>query len=646
MQNIPQSLSMIKRRAAGWRAPLRAGAVVLLVLALGVALPMAHGEEDVILADGVSVGPEPVLVPPHANAGAFEGGATGTAEDAGEQFNGDNVRIRGGEFDIPTDALPSPLFSAVPFTQQMLRFEEFGTRPLPPSGSVTPGVPFPLPADAESSPAGLALDTFLAQGIYPYPTRQAYTAGLNPWKAAIEGFLGYTLSQPPAEGRPPGDDWAHQRWEEFFPQVYFTTAQAGARPNGGLRNVYQLHGYSKGEFAPGGLYHNTTGQPGFAGTTAGIPVRFHPNMPVQDPNAVWTWDGTLPPKLLMVRYGEPVLMRHYNALPIDPAANMGFGLHTITTHLHNGHHPAESDGYTNAFFFPGQFYDYRWPIVLAGYDSINTNASDPRAGTPDGQGGIQRLRGDWRETMSTLWFHDHMLDFTAQNVYKGNAAMMNIYSALDRGREPATVAEAQGTVWMPGYGCHYANSAHVNLCLPSGSELDWGNRDYDVNLLIADKAWDQSGQLFFNIFNAEGFLGDQILTNGLWKPYFNVRARRYRFRVLNGSVSRYFKLALVTDTNQRVPFYMVANDGNLMEHAVHFPNGELPEQGIAERYDIVVDFSQFAPGTRIYMVNLLEHEDGRGPRRAIALENVLSGAYRAVIDRNRWDGGIRPSGSF
>ena len=168
---------------------------------------------------------------------------------------------------------------------------------------------------------------------------------------------------------------------------------------------------------------------------------------------------------------------------------------------------------------------------------------------------------------------------------------------------------------MPGYGCHYANPTNVNLCLPSGSELDWGNRDYDVNLLIADKAWDQDGQLWFNIFNAEGFLGDQILTNGLWKPYFNVRARRYRFRVLNASVSRYFKLALVTDTNQPVPFYMVANDGNLMEHAVHFPNGELPELGMAERYDIVVDFSQFAPGTRIYMVNLLEHEDGRRPQQ-------------------------------
>ena len=102
-------------------------------------------------------------------------------------------------------------------------------------------------------------------------------------------------------------------------------------------------------------------------------------MPVQDHKALWTFDGTFPPKLLMGRYGEAILMRHYNALPIDPSANRGFGLHTITTHEHNGHNPAESDGYTNAFFFPGQFYDYRWPMQLAGYDTINTTADDPRA---------------------------------------------------------------------------------------------------------------------------------------------------------------------------------------------------------------------------------------------------------------------------
>lgn len=52
-------------------------------------------------------------------------------------------------------------------------------------------------------------------------------------------------------------------------------------------------------------------------------------------------------------------------------------------------------------------------MVLAGHDSINVDATDPRAGSPDGKGGITNIQGDYRETMSTHWFHDHMLDFTA-----------------------------------------------------------------------------------------------------------------------------------------------------------------------------------------------------------------------------------------
>ena len=94
----------------------------------------------------------------------------------------------------------------------------------------------------------------------------------------------------------------------------------------------------------------------------------------------------MPPKLLMARYGEPILFRHYNGLPIDGAKNGGFGYHTITTHEHNGHNPAESDGFAAAYFYPGQYFDYRWPMVLAGHDSINTDATDPWAGAPERRG--------------------------------------------------------------------------------------------------------------------------------------------------------------------------------------------------------------------------------------------------------------------
>jgi FtsP/CotA-like multicopper oxidase with cupredoxin domain len=626
-----------------------------------------------------------------ANEGSFEGGVTGTFHDPGEANA--VAAAQQTNASVPTNGRPSPLFGARSFTQKMLLFEEFGRESLDPSAPV-PAMSFPVPTMgsapeqdpsdfAMSGPAGAALETFLAQpGIAPFPMQFSNTMEENPWKLEIEDFLGRPLDTPPAEGRPPGQGWSHQRWNEFHPQVFFKTVQAGSRMNGGFRDRLQLHRYELGEFGPGGLYHNTAGVPATEGTTKGIAIRFHPNMPVQNHKALWTFDGTLPPKLGMARYGEAVLMRHYNALPIDPAANRGFGLHTISTHEHNDHTGAESDGFTNAFFFPGQFYDYRWPMQVAGYDTINTTATDPRMATPCSPGetlfvndanpglktcenGSIKLRGDWRETMSTHWFHDHMLDFTAQNVYKGNAAMRNMYSALDRGKEDFEDG--------------------VNLRFPSGTALNWGNRDYDVNLLVSDKAWDREGQLWFNIFNLDGFVGDQVLANLLWHPYLDVRARRYRFRILNGSVSRYFRIALAHQVNgdsgeipgppgsgvsfNRVPFHMIANDGNIMEHAVPFTGsmdldgdgdlldhkGQLPTQGIAERYDIVVDFSKYGimPGDKLYFVNVLEHTTGRRPGTHVPLEAILSEQYkpRMVDDDNdgvadRWVGGDPGVGKF
>jgi len=47
-----------------------------------------------------------------------------------------------------------------------------------------------------------------------------------------------------------------------------------------------------------------------------------------------------------------------------------------------------------------------------------------------------------------------------------------------------------------------------------------GNLDYDVNLMLADKAWDGNGQLAFDIFDTDGFLGDMMTVNLVYKPYF------------------------------------------------------------------------------------------------------------------------------
>ena len=581
--------------------------------------------------------------------------------------------LAGAKTNVPTDLEVSPLFTAQPYTQKMLRFEEFDMQPLPETGA-DQTKPFEAPTECDITPDAGTMDALLAAPLWPDPTVEANVTLTNPWATEISECIGTPITGV-IEGRAPGEDFAHQRFDEFPPQIYYQTSTGGARVNDGLLDPGQSHGYEFGEFGEPeddetGLYHNVYSDELNDGTTKQIPIRFHPLMPSQDITAFWTYgDGTLPPKLLRARYAEGILFRHYNALPIDAGANMGFGEHTLTTHEHNGHNPGEADGFAAAYFFPGEFFDYRWPMILAGHDSINSNATDPRAATPCSTGEVMMIAdptsiskvpvaklcdpatltvnipGDWHEIMSTHWFHDHMIDRTAQNVYKGSVAMMNYYSGIDRGKE--------------GFRCVHEDPANnTNLCLPSGTALDWGNRDYDVQLLIADKAWDDVGQLAYSPFNTDGFLGDRMTVNWLWEPYLDVRARRYRFRMLNGAVSRFFKIAVVREFDDattgdfpgpagsnksysRISYHMIANDGNIMEHAVPFPNvqsKDLPIQAIAERYDIVIDFSQFPVGTKLYMVNLLEHVDGLGPENPRSLESVLSGAYNPVIDPedNTW----------
>jgi FtsP/CotA-like multicopper oxidase with cupredoxin domain len=452
--------------------------------------------------------------------------------------------------DIPTGLPPSPLFGVQPFTQAMPRFD------------LIPRIP--------------------VSALTPAPTKEANTTQqlLN---TQLEGVMPGDYG--PIEGRPPGPIWAHQSWEQFLPQVAMEVTQEGAKTN----TVYN----------PGVPSSLNSG----INPATPIPLKFHPNMPTQSPLNVWTFNGTIPPKLAQIRYAEPVLFRHHNLLPFDINANAGFGRHTISTHKHNAHHGAENDGFTGAFFFPGQFYDYHWPIVLAGFRSMNTAATDPRAGSPTDAGGILNIPGDWHETMSTHWFHDHMFSFTAQNVYKGNAAMANIYSSLDRGAEDINDG--------------------VNLRLPSGrasvSGKSWGNLDYDVNLMLADKAWDSAGQLTMDILDFDGFLGDRMTVNLAYKPYFEVERRKYRFRILNAAVARFFKIALSDGS----PMIQIANDGNLFPNPVVLT--ELDEQGIAERYDIVIDFSRYSIGQKVWMVNLAEHQDGRRVHDTLSLGEAMSG---------------------
>jgi FtsP/CotA-like multicopper oxidase with cupredoxin domain len=394
-----------------------------------------------------------------------------------------------------------------------------------------------------------------------------------PTPAIKAQFTNPLSGRGPIEGRPPGEVFAQQRWTEFFPKVGYVMSWGRVAPN----------------------------------------TRFHPNFPPQEPNSVWTFgtgrfvSGTLPPFLIKGRYGEPILTRIYNNTPLDRDDNNGFGRNETQLHHHNAHNGAESDGAANVHHFPGTFYDYRWSTTLARRDKINTQATDPKASGPDGNGGLVNVAGDFRELQGTLWAHDHRFFFTAENVYKGNLGMVNYYSGPDRGNEELVDG--------------------VNKRLPSGRLLDFGNLDFDVNLIVSDAATDPEGQYFFDIFTTDGFLGDLPFVNFAYAPYFEVLPRKYRFRILNACMSRFIQLALARPNGTALPFKFIANDGNFVVNPITLT--KLDHQGIAERYDIVVDFSAangLQIGDRVKLVNLLEmRDDGRGPEETLTLAEALAG---------------------
>jgi FtsP/CotA-like multicopper oxidase with cupredoxin domain len=280
-------------------------------------------------------------------------------------------------------------------------------------------------------------------------------------------------------------------------------------------------------------------------------------------------------------YGKPVLMRMYNGLPKEARDTQGFGINQISPHLHNAHNPPESDGGPLRFWDSGKWYDFWYPNIRAGF------ASTHKDGTY--RNGLH-CPGNWQETQSTLWFHDHRFDFTSQNVYKGLASFYTLFSddiALDTGDES------------------------TGLRLPSG--------EYDIPLLFTDKVFDQSGQMFFDTFNIEGIVGDQQTVNFKIKPYLEVKRRKYRFRFLDAGPSRFIELSLTNDTTKKtIPFTRIANCGNLLPKAQIVSSVRL---GVAERADVIIDFGQkdafgkyiYQPGTVIYLENRLEQISGKGP---------------------------------
>ncbi|HED64535.1 MAG TPA: copper oxidase [Planctomycetes bacterium] len=355
-----------------------------------------------------------------------------------------------------------------------------------------------------------------------------------------------------AEGKP--DPRTHQQWASYVPKKYYQV------------NISQFfHNYHDEltALSPGGL-----------GT------------------ATWGYGGSAPGPTFIVFYGEPILVRMANALPdcsdpVQAATLPPFGVPSTSTHLHNAHTPSESDGFPMDFIDPGQWHDHHYVNIPAG--------------------------SDWRERMTSLWYHDHRMDFTAPNVYAG---LTGFYFYFD---DPADASipdnykdtgdeEDAGTLRLPG---KFVRDAMGNVT----------GRLWDIPLMLHDVLFDQEGQAVFDVFNTDGILGDRFTVNRTVQPKLTVERRRYRLRIQNGGPSRFYDLHLTDQNGVPIPglqFWVLSSDGNLLPKPLPKDSIQL---SVAQRHDVIVDFSLVPAGTtEVYLYNALEQIHGRGPTGRNLLE--------------------------
>ena len=81
-----------------------------------------------------------------------------------------------------------------------------------------------------------------------------------------------------------------------------------------------------------------------------------------------------------------------------------------------------------------------------------------------------------------------------------------------------------------------------------------------------------------------------------------VLPRKYRFRILAASMSRYWKLAFA-DPSGNAGADQVRSPTTATSLVNPILLTSLDEQGVAERYDVVVDFSRFRIGDKLKLVN-------------------------------------------
>lgn len=299
------------------------------------------------------------------------------------------------------------------------------------------------------------------------------------------------------------------------------------------------------------------------------------------PSYIWGFNGKYPAPTVLTAYGVPTIVRFKNSLPFP---TQSFGTPQLTVHLHNGHTASESDGFAQDFFpatlgpTNGIFKDNHYAMAYAGIDAFGGN-------------------GDPREKMGTFWFHDHRAAETANSNYLGLNGMFIAYDPTDPGHEFNT----SGSLRLPNY---YGIT--------------------DIPLILGEKRFCAAANgrnELFQVVGAGSPGGDKFTVNGKIQPKLTVRRRKYRFRILNtGPVkggTGTFSLKLIDKNGLQKPMTVVAVDANFLKTPVDVSATSTPSSldiFVSSRFDVIIDFSQFAAGDRVYLrENAVQNVTGTNP---------------------------------
>jgi len=179
-----------------------------------------------------------------------------------------------------------------------------------------------------------------------------------------------------------------------------------------------------------------------------------------------------------------------------------------------------------------------------------------------------------------LWYHDHSLGVTRLNVHMGLAGLYFLRDAVD---------------------------SAINL--PAG--------EFEVPLVIQDRRFNPDGSFKYPATWEDHVFGDKVMVNGKVWPYLDVKKGKYRFRIVNGSGSRVYTLALSPPSGS-LAFTVIGTELGLLEAPVNGV-GQLTI-GPGERYDVVVNFAGLSTGDEV----LLENSAGAPfPNGTVDLTDVM-----------------------